>query len=96
MSNRSGQVWAPVSSAKCNQEYKCLQHGADSDLVNASASALQDDDLQQFCSVTLGILSRIYGQHLQRVEGQKAVYLCGHSHLAVKLHAVLIFLERNL
>lgn len=38
-------------------------------LVNASASALKNDDLQQFGSVTLCILACIYGQHLQ-VKGQ--------------------------
>ncbi len=46
--------------------------GVVSDLVDASASALQDDDLQQFGSVTLCVLTCIYGQHLQQVKGQKS------------------------
>lgn len=38
------------------------------DLVDASASALQDDDLQEFGSVTLCVLAGIYCQHLQQVQ----------------------------
>lgn len=40
-------------------------------LVDASACALQDDDLQKFCGVTLCILTCIYSQHLQQVKGWK-------------------------
>lgn len=36
-----------------------------SDLLDASASTLQDDHLQEFSSVTLCIVSSIYGQHLE-------------------------------
>lgn len=43
-----------------------------SDLVNASASALQDDDLQQFGSVTLRVLAGVYGQHLQQAKVRNA------------------------
>lgn len=43
---------------------------SDPDLVDASSSALQDDHLQQFGSVTLCILTCIYSQHLQQVKGQ--------------------------
>lgn len=44
-----------------------------SDLVDASASALQDDDLQQFGSMTLCVLTCIYGQYLQQFKVKKIV-----------------------
>lgn len=37
------------------------------DLVNAPASTLQDNNLQQLGSVTLCIFTGIYSEHLQKI-----------------------------
>lgn len=55
-----------------------------SDLVNASASTLQDDDLQQLGGVTLCIFPGVYGQHLQRVKKTMMVDQSGFSGNTVK------------
>lgn len=51
--------------------YHWDEDGSVSDLVDASAPALQDDDFQQLGSVTLCVLACIYGQHLQQAQSQK-------------------------